>query len=145
MDTKSFLDYERKSIDQLKKHQLPNKFKKFGIVIFVVAFIALFLTTKGTDLKLIAKYGLILGLLIISISKEKIEDELIRNLRMQSYTFAFIFAVFMTITSPIINYLINLISEKQQQVFDGMGDWIILWLLLSVQVFYFQYLKKLHK
>jgi hypothetical protein len=36
----------------------------------------------------IAKTVLVLGLLIISISKEKIEDELIAKIRMQSYNYA---------------------------------------------------------
>lgn len=73
----SFLDCERKSIDKLKKFQLPNQAKKIGWVVFCIAFIALFFTTKDTNLKLIAKYSILIGLLIISISKEEIEDELI--------------------------------------------------------------------
>ena len=145
MTSKSFLDCERKRHEKLKKYQLPNTYKKMGLIVFIIAFIMLFLTTKGSDLKLIAKYGLIIGLLIMSISKEKIEDELIQNLRMQSYTFAFIAAVILTVTSPIFNYLVNFLFEKQQQIFESMGDWMILWLLLSIQVFYFHYLKKSYK
>ena len=87
----SFLDCERKDINKLKKYQLPNQAKNIGWLILCVAFIALFFTTKDTSSKLIAKYSILIGLLIISISKEKIEDELIKSLRMQSFTFAFIF------------------------------------------------------
>ena len=144
MTKKSFLDCERKSIDQLKKYQLPYSAKKIGWVVAGIAFIALFLTTKDTSYKLIAKYVLLVGLLVISISKEKIEDELMKNLRMQSFTFAFIFAVFITITNPLFTYLANVILSKNQEVFNGVGDWVILWLLLSIQVFYFEFLKKLH-
>ena len=76
------------------------------------------------------------------ISKEKIEDELVKNLRMHSFTFAFIFAVFITITNPLFSYLANFVFTEKQEPFSGIGDWMILWLLLSIQVFYFEYMKK---
>ena len=139
----SFLDCERKDINKLKKYQLPNQAKNIGWLILCVAFIPLFFTTKDTSSKLIAKYSILIGLLIISISKEKIEDELIKSLRMQSFTFAFIFAVF--ITNPLFSYLANFVFAEQQEIFSGIGDWIILWMLLSVQVFYFERLKKMHQ
>ncbi|MFK8006111.1 MAG: hypothetical protein AB8H03_07055 [Saprospiraceae bacterium] len=140
-----FLDCERKNIDALKKFQLPNQAKNIGWLIFCLAFIALFFTTKDTNLKLIAKYSILIGLLIISISKEEIEDELIKSLRMYSFTFAFIFAVFIAITNPLFSYLANFVFTEQQDLFSGIGDWMILWLLLSIQVFYFEYLKKMHQ
>jgi len=144
MNTESFLECERRSIDKLKKYQLPNQAKKIGWVIFGIAFIALFLTTKDTTMKLVAKYSLLIGLLIISISKEKIEDELVKNLRMHSFTFAFISAVFIAITNPLASFLVNFAITEQQEIFSGIGDWMILWLLLSIQVFYFEYLKRMH-
>ncbi len=143
MNAKSHVDRDRITLDKLRKLQLPNKLKVVGWIIFGLAFIALFLTTKDTTGKLIAKYALLVGLLIISISKEKIEDELVKNLRMHSFTFAFIFAVFIAITNPLASYMANFIFTEQQDPFDGIGDWMILWLLLSVQVFYFEYLKKM--
>ncbi len=144
MDTESFLDCERKSIDKLKKYQLPNQAKKIGWIIFGIAFIALFLTIKDTTPKLVAKYSILIGLLIVSISKEEIEDELAKNLRLHSFTFAFIFAVFIAITNPLFSYLANFVFSEQQDPFNGIGDWMILWLLLSIQVFYFEYLKRMH-
>ena len=144
MNVKSIIECERKNIDKLKKYQLSNQFKKVGWIIFGIAFVALFLTTKDTNLKLIAKYSILIGLLIVSISKEKIEDELVKNLRMHSFTFAFIFAVFIAITNPLFSYLANFVFTEKQEPFSGIGDWMILWLLLSIQVFYFEYLKKMH-
>ncbi|WP_394750270.1 hypothetical protein [Spongiimicrobium salis] len=144
MESKSSMISDERSIDKLKKYQLPNKAKKIGWLICGIAFIALFLTDKDTNYKLVAKYSLLIGLLIVSISREKIEDELIKNLRMHSFTFAFIFAVFIAITNPLLSYLANFVFSEKQGVFDGIGDWMILWLLLSVQIFYFEYLKRLH-
>lgn len=149
MDVKSFMECERKSLEKMKRYQLPNGFKKIGIGIIVVSLIAFFVnkfSIENIDLKLTAKYGILLGLLIVSISKEKIEDELITSLRMQSYTFAFIAGVILTLlTNPLFNYIANFISQKQQENFQEVGDWEILWILLSVQVFYFEFLKRMNK
>lgn len=148
MNVKSIMECERRSLEKMKKYQLPNKFKKIGIGIIVLS-VATIITNKlsidNIDLTLTAKYGILLGLLVVSISKEKIEDELITNLRMQSYAFAFIVGVVITLTNPLFSYIANLFFEKQQENFQGMGDWQVLWILLSVQVFYFQFLKRMNK
>ena len=149
MNVKSFVECERKSLEKMKRYQLPNSFKKIGIGLILISLIAFFVnkfSIENIDLKLTAKYGILVGLLLISISKEKIEDELITSLRMQSYTFAFIAGVIVTLlTNPLFNYIANLISQKQQENFEGVGDWEILWILLSVQVFYFELLKRMNK
>jgi hypothetical protein len=65
---------------------------------------------------------------------------------MQSYTFAFIAGVIITLlTNPLFNYIKNLILDKQQENFEGVGDWQVLWILLSLQVFYFEFLKRMNK
>lgn len=145
MNAKLFLDCERKNLEKFKKYQLPNKAKKFGWILFGIAFIALFLTAKDSSPKLIAKYVILVGLLIVSVSKEKIEDELLKNLRMYSYAFAFILAVLITITNPLISYIANFVFTEKQDPFSGIGDWKILWFLLSIQVFFFEYLKKMYR
>lgn len=149
MNVKSFMECERKSLEKMKRYQLPNSFKKIGIGLILISLIAFFVnkfSIENIDLKQTAKYGILVGLLLISISKEKVEDELITTLRMQSYTFAFIAGVIITlITNPLVNYIANLVSQKQQENFEGVGDWEILWILLSVQVFYFELLKRMNK
>ena len=148
MNVKSIIECERRSLEKMKKYQLPNKFKKIGIGIIILS-VATIITNKlsigNIDLALTAKYGILLGLLVVSISKEKIEDELITNLRMQSYSFAFIAGVLITLTNPLFSYLANIVFEKQQENFQGIGDWQVLWILLSVQVFYFESLKRMNK
>ena len=145
MNVKSFMECERKSLEKMKRYQLPNRFKKIGIGIIIISLVTFFVnkfSIENIDLKLTAKYGILVGLLLVSISKEKIEDELMTSLRMQSYTFAFIAGVIITLlTNPLFNYIANIISQKQQENFQEVGDWEILWILLSVQVFYFEFLK----
>lgn len=146
--TSSFLECERKSLERMKRFHLPNAFKKIGIVLAIFSFILLFANAflwDTIELRWLAKYGLLGGMLLISISKDKIEDELITKLRMQSYTFAFIAVVLFTLAQPFINYLVDFIVQDEGAVFKDMGDFQILWFLLSVQVFYFMYLKKLYR
>ena len=122
MNVKSFMECERKSLEKMKRYQLPNRFKKIGIGIIIISLVTFFVnkfSIENIDLKLTAKYGILVGLLLVSISKEKIEDELMTSLRMQSYTFAFIAGVIITLlTNPLFNYIANIISQKQQENFQ---------------------------
>lgn len=148
MNIKSIVACELKSLDKLKRCQLPHMYKKVGlgiIVVSVISSIGIKLFIDDSMLKQVAMYGILLGLLVISISKEKIEDELITSLRMQSYAIAFIAGVFITLTHPILSYVVFTLFEKQHETFQGMGDWQILWILLGIQVFYFELLKRTNK
>lgn len=148
MRVKSIMDYERKSLEKMKNLQLPHRFKVIGIWLFILSIVALFInkfSVNDLEIRAIVKYGMLIGLLLISISKEKIEDELITKLRMQSYTLAFIMGVIFTLLLPFVDYLIDLVFKTNEAVLKDLGDWQILWLLLSIQVFYFAILKKMHK
>lgn len=148
MTIKSILECERKSLKEMDKYQLPNYFKKIGIGLVVISLISLFINAfsiNASEFRSIAKYGMLIGMLLISISKETIEDELITRLRMQSYTLAFIAGVIFTLILPFMDYFVDIIFKADEAIFKDMGDFQILWILLSVQVFYFEFLKKLHK
>ncbi len=145
MTIKSIVACELKSMDRLKTFQLPRGFKKVGLALLILSFVFLFLTTKGSDYRFIAKSGMLIGLLLISISREKIEDELISKLRMQSYTFAFIAGVVYSVVLPFVDYFVDLVIKTKEVNLKDTGDFSILWILLFVQVFYFELLKRLHK
>lgn len=147
MIIKSFTDCEQKRMEKLKNLQLPHSYKKIGFGIFIFSFIAFLIvvfTFNSLEAKIITKYGILLGLLITSISKEKIEDELIIELRMQSYTFAFVIGVIYALGMPFFDYLFDFIFQNDKAIFKDMGDFQILWMLLFVQVFYFAKLKRSH-
>ncbi len=148
MTLKSLLNCERKSLKEMGKYQLPNYFKKIGIGLFALSFLSLLINAFSINVfvyREIAKYGMLIGMLLISISKEKIEDELITKLRMQSYTLAFIAGVFFALILPFMDYFVDLLFQTDKANLKDMGDWQILWILLSVQVFYFETLKRAYK
>lgn len=147
MNKNCLAESERKGLEKMKKLQLPHKYKKIGLGIFIIFFVSLFVNAfliHNPELKIGSKFGLLIGLLIMSVSKEKIEDELVANLRMQSYAFAFITGVFYALALPFVDYLFNMAFSNPGAVVKDMGDFNILWMLLFVQVFYFHYLKRMH-
>jgi len=92
-------------------------------------------------LRIMAKYIILAGLFIVSISREPIEDERIKNLRMQSYSTAFLVAVLYAICIPILVYVVDLFQGENSQ-FKDVGDFMILWVLLAIQIFYFTLKKR---
>ena len=148
MTTSSVMNFERNSIEKMKKYQLPNYFKKIGIGIAVLSFLGLFVNKympNSEIMRIAFRYGMLLGMLIISISKEIIEDEFITKLRMQSYSFAFIISVVYALVFPFINYFVDSVLDGEVPLFKENGDFLILWFLLSIQVFYFEILKRAYK
>lgn len=148
MATKSFMEYERKSIDKMKKFHLPHSFKKGGVVLLVFSILAVFandLFIDNANFFKIAKYGILIGLLMISISKDKIEDEFIRELRMQSFKFAFIMGVALSIAQPFINYLADYFFTTHEATLEPNGDFSTLSILLIMQIFYFMHVKRMYQ
>lgn len=148
MTIKKILKRDRLLAEKFFKYQLPNSFKKVGWILFIAAFVGNFIAkgllgTEEFDLiiRAVTKYLILIGLLIVSLSREKIEDEYIKSLRMQSYMFAFIVGVVQSLVFPFIAYAAeNLFSSGAP--FEEAGDFFILWILLFCQIMYFQVLKR---
>lgn len=148
MNLKSIAECERRNLEKMKRYRLPFGYKKIGILVIMISIIGIIINKTSIDDNLFAqvgKYGILLGLVLISLSKEKIEDELVISLKMQAYTFAFVISVILTLTNPLFTYIASIIANKPMDIFKGMGDWQILWLLLSIQLFYFEFLKRVSR
>ena len=55
-------------------------------------------------------------LLVISLSKEKIEDEFIDSLRSQSYRLAFIMAIVYSLVQPVVNYAVAVLFNQDDEL-----------------------------
>ncbi|SHM82204.1 hypothetical protein [Flavobacterium xinjiangense] len=149
MELKAKQKGDIEKINKFTGYQLPNKFKIVGLVIIIVSFLSIvtsldtyILEEKHYDLfKRIALSGTILGLLIISISKEKIEDELMTKIRTQSYNYAVISAVLLYLTFPFINYIFMSVFSKMPKM-EGSKDISVLGFLLFTQILTFRKLKR---
>ena len=135
-------------INKFIGYQLPNKFKIVGLVLFITSILSIivFESFFGNSkyyglLDRIAQTGLVLGLLIISISKEKMEDELMIKIRLQSYNYAVMGAVLLYLIMPFVNYALYFNNSYTPKM-NGSKDVAVLALLLTVQILTFRKLKK---
>lgn len=146
MKTGKLCEGEERRIIWLINFKLPNYWKKIGWGILALSF-ALILVSRYIDVnqfifKSILKNTALVGLLIVTISKEKIEDELIENLRSKAFSFAFIIGVIYVLVQPLINYLALLLLKPEKANLEDLDDFQILWFMLIVYLFAFWLLKK---
>lgn len=135
-------------IDKYTGYQLPHKVKIIGLLLFIVAFasipiISIYLeNNKYQDLfQRTGSTIAILSLLMIAVSKEKIEDELIAKIRMQSYQYAVLGTVIFYLVLPFINFIIVSIFSSIPKI-EGSKDVSVLGVLLMMQILTFRKLKK---
>ena len=135
---------ERDKLQRWGKFQLPNGYKKIGWSIIIVTFL-LMIAKKFVDeptwVKPVLRNVMLLGFLIVSISKEKIEDELMTSLRATSYRLALIIGVLYALVQPYVTYAIeSLIDSKNAELDNGYFQ-VLLYILL-VQILFFNALKR---
>ena len=146
MNKRKFCEAEERRLNWLINFKLPNYWKKIGWSLFLVSLV-LTLSTKlldgNFDLQIsILKKAMLIGLLIVTISREKIEDEFIENLRSKSFSLAFIIGVIYVLAQPLVNYIVSLILESEKASFEDLGDFQILWFLLVIYLTAFWSLKR---
>ena len=62
------------------------------------------------------KVLLLIGMLVISLSKDKVEDELIDSLRSKSYRLAFIMGVLYALVQPIVNFAVGSVLNEDAEL-----------------------------
>ena len=75
---------------------LPNYFKKIGVVLIVLTIMFRLMPVYHTiheSFKIIFEDFLILGLFIIAIAKDKVEDEMSELIRLKAMAYGFSFAI----------------------------------------------------
>jgi hypothetical protein len=141
-----FCESERKRLEKMNKFQLSNRFKKIGWIVVLFAF-ALMIAKKFVDeptwVKPILTNLMIVGFLLVSLAKEKVEDELIVKLRAQSYRLAFVLGVLYSLVQPYIEYAVDYLIDGDEASF-GFGYFQVLLFMLLVQIMFFAQFKRLH-
>jgi hypothetical protein len=114
------------------------------VVISIIALIAgKFLFADYHTLRLLIKNLLLISLLLVSISRDKVEDELTLVLRLQSYGFAFIAGVVYAMVQPIANLLVESIISAETVTFTELDVKQVLFFMLLLQLFYFNLTKRM--
>jgi hypothetical protein len=147
MAKETFCEAENRRFEKFKNFGLPHSFKKIGIALIVLSIIFM-ITRKLFDIdvalsfKFIFKRATLVGLLMIAIAKEKVEDEMIRTIRGQAFSMAFIAGVVYTLVQPLINYIVAFFIEKDKEPLTDLGDFQILWFMLTMYLLFFYMIKK---
>lgn len=147
MSKPSICERERSQLEKMNKFQLSNQFKRIGITIGITAFL-LMIGRKFIDssewVRPILQGFLLVGLLIVSLSKEKVEDEFIDSLRAQSYRLAFLLAIVYSLVQPLINYIVGLMLNENDEL-KSFNYFQVLFFMLIVQLMFFWQLKRMNK
>ena len=138
---------ERNQLEKMNKFQLDNQFKRIGFIIAITAFVLMIFRKYIDDsewIKPILHGILLIGLLVISLSKEKIEDELVDSLRSQSYRLAFIIAIVYSLAQPLVNYGVAVLLNQNDEL-KSFDYFQVLFFMLIVQLMFFWKLKGMNK
>ncbi len=147
MSKQTICERERSHLEKMNKFQLPNQFKKVGIYIAIITFLLLIVRKCIDDsewVRPILHAVLLIGLLIVSLAKEKIEDEFIDSLRAQSYRLAFLMAIVYSLVQPLINFGVAFLVNENNEL-KSFNYFQVLFFMLIVQLMFFWQLKRMNK
>lgn len=137
---------ERNRIERMHL-QLPHVYKNIGITIFVAGMLVLignkFLLDGNEMVRFISRQIVLASMLVIAISKEKVEDEMIMKIRHRAFSLSFIWTVIYTLVQPYINYGVATIVRPEKAVFEEFGAFIIIWFMLTIYLLYFHVMKRM--
>lgn len=146
MGLQSCKEYEQKKIERLLHFKLPTYWKKIGWTLAIVSLVTIF-STKFVDgdfefLKNALRRVLLVSLFIVVLSKEKTEDERIQHIRAKAFSLTFLLTALYILFQPIANFIVATILGEEMSLFDDLGDFVILWMMLVVYLLFYTILKK---
>ncbi|SDS13055.1 hypothetical protein SAMN04515667_1479 [Formosa sp. Hel1_31_208] len=147
MERNSFAECERRGLNKFINFRLPHSFYKLGMIIVGASIVMMFVRAFALEgdydiLKEVLKKVLLIGMLLMSIAKDKVEDELIVKLRLQSYTYAFVTGVIYALVMPYVDFGVSNIVHGGGEVYKDLGDFQVLIFMLLVQLLCFTALKR---
>ena len=144
MDCKNLMEKDRRMFERIRKFQLPPNWKRIGFGLVVVALGLMILRRYVDNLEQYSplfSHLFLLGLLLVSVSRDKLEDEMISVLRGQSYAVGFVTGVVYALVQPYINYLVAAVIKPENATLD-MSVLQVLTFMLVVQLLFFWQLKR---
>ncbi|WP_347925381.1 hypothetical protein [Pontimicrobium sp. SW4] len=147
MNTEKIINCERNRLEKITNFRLPQYFYKVGIVLGAITLIMMFVRAFTMDgntewLKHLLQKTLLVALLLMSIARDKEEDELTVKLRMQSYAWAFITGVVYALVMPYVEFGVSNVVNNGGEVYKDLGDFQILMFMLMIQLMSYHILKR---
>lgn len=146
MGLQSMKEYEQRKMEKLLSFKLPNYWKKIGWTLFGVSLLIV-LSTKFIDgdlefLKDALKRVVLVSLFTVVLSREIVEDERIQQIRGKAFSLTFLLTALYILFQPIANFIVGSIFGKKMGLFDDLGDFVILWMMLVVYLMFYTLIKK---
>lgn len=147
MNAQKIMEYERKSFGKLINFRLPHACMTIGVVLVFLSIAMMFVRAFGMEgdtiwLKLLLQKALLIGMLLISISKDKVEDEMTMSLRAQSYAVAFVIGVLYALVMPYVEYGVDAVVNSNTKELKNLGDFQVLLFMLMIQLLFYHNLKR---
>ena len=141
------MDCERERIYKIVNFRLPNSFMTIGIAVVVISFVMMFVRRFGMEgdtewLKQLLKKIFVVGLLVMSLSKDKQEDEMTMMLRSQSYAIAFVIGVIFALVMPYVDFGVSNVIKPEGEALKDIGDFQVISFMLMIQLMFYHYLKR---
>lgn len=147
MNKEELINCERRRFEKWLNFRLPHSFLRVGVVVAIasiaVMFFRAFVMEGDTEwLKEITKKTLLVGMLIMSLSRDKEEDEMVIALRMQSYAIAFVVGVIYALVMPYVEYGVSNVVNDGGEAYKNLGDFQVLLFMLMIQLMFYHNLKR---
>ena len=147
MNMNKVADCERNRLEKITNFRLPHYFYKIGMLLaglsIALMFVRAFAMEGDTEwLKLVLQKTLLVGMLLMSIARDKEEDELTIKLRMQSYAWAFIVGVVYALVMPYVEFGVDSVVNSGTEEFKNLGDFQVLLFMLMIQLMSYHTLKR---
>lgn len=140
MSIRKIIEWDKRNLERLKKFQLPHTYKSVGWILALIAFCGL-LFFKFSEVELawskpLIRNLMLIGLLLVSVSKERVEDEMIRMIRMQSYALAFVLGVLYSVVQPLVNLAVFTLLGSENTGWE-ISYYQVMTFMLMVQLMFF--------
>ena len=147
MDMHRIWECERRQLEKWYHFRLPGSFVQLGWLVFGLTIVGLLaIKLLGGEWHLMRDFlrkGMLVGLLLVSLARDREEDEMTLHLRAQSYAVAFICGVLYAVVQPYITYVLSLWLERPDPArYLEWGGFQVLVFMLLVQVLYYGMLKR---
>lgn len=147
MNMNKVADCERNRLEKITNLRLPHYFYKIGMLVaglsIAMMFVRAFAMEGNTEwLKLVLQKTVLVGMLLMSIARDKEEDELTIKLRMQSYAWAFIVGVVYALIMPYVEFGVDSVVNSGTEEFKNLGDFQVLLFMLMIQLMCYHTLKR---
>jgi len=147
MNTEKLIECEQKRFGKLINFRLHSKFMNVGIAIAAMSIVLMVVRAYVIEgdsnwLKLLLQKALLIGLLVMSISKDKEEDEMTISLRSQSYAIAFVIGVVYALLMPYVEFGVGSVVKSTASELKNLGDFQVLLFMLMIQLLFFHNLKR---